>query len=141
MKTTLITLVLMLLSQLGYSVEVEEVKYQRLQATPERYLNKSIIINCEIRKLVTDRKILDADCDKEQTGGPCIYKNNNWICLKVSDNKKAMIDYFIDTLEPGTISKAKIKGRLINSKVFEIEEVRFCNDQTMKCEPYKKVVN
>ena len=141
MRNTLVALVVCMLSLSVYALDVEEVKYQRLQATPERYLNKSVIINCEIRKLVFDRKVLDADCDKEQTGGPCIYKNNSWICLKVLSSKTAMIDYLIDSLVPGSVNKAKVKGKLIDNKNFEIEEIRFCNDQTLKCEPYKKVIN
>ena len=141
MRNTLVALVVCMLSLSVYALDVEEVKYQRLQATPERYLNKSVIINCEIRKLVFDRKVLDADCDKEQTGGPCIYKNNSWICLKVLSSKTAMIDYLIDSLVPGSVNKAKVKGKIIDNKNFEIEEIRFCNDQTLKCEPYKKVIN
>ena len=141
MRNTLVAQVVCMLSLSVYALDVEEVKYQRLQATPERYLNKSVIINCEIRKLVFDRKVLDADCDKEQTGGPCIYKNNSWICLKVLSSKTAMIDYLIDSLVPGSVNKAKVKGKIIDNKNFEIEEIRFCNDQTLKCEPYKKVIN
>lgn len=121
--------------------DIEEVKYRRLQATPEKYFEKSVIVNCDIRKYVPERSVLDADCDKEQTGGPCIYKNNSWICLMVPKTNQAMIDYLIDELVPGSSHKVKIVGRMdTNKKFFNIEEIRFCNSTTIECEPYAKVL-
>lgn len=119
----------------------EEVKYRRLQATPEEYQGKLVVMKCEIIKYVADRGVLDGYCGSmgDSTSGPCIYSNNNWICLAVPKDKKEMINYLIDELTPGSSTTVKLVGRLNNKKYFNIEEIRFCSSATT-CEPYAKVL-
>ncbi|MBN8538356.1 MAG: hypothetical protein J0M15_14985 [Deltaproteobacteria bacterium] len=119
----------------------EEVAYRRLQASPEKYQGKLVVMKCEIIKYVADRGVLDGYCGSmgDSTSGPCIYTDNDWICLAVPKEKKDMIEYLIDGLKPGTSTTVKLLGRLNNKKYFNIEEIRFCSSSE-KCEPYAKVL-
>ncbi|MBN8538726.1 MAG: hypothetical protein J0M15_16890 [Deltaproteobacteria bacterium] len=119
-----------------------EVTYRRLQATPEKYIGKSVVLKCEVKKYNADRGVLEAHCGSigDSTSGPCIYTNNDWICLAVPKEKREMIDYLIDNLTPGTSSTVKILGKLRSKKIFDIQEMRFCNATMIECEPYAKVL-
>jgi hypothetical protein len=121
--------------------DIEEVKYRRLQATPDQFTGKLVMVKCEIVKYVADRNVLDAFCGSvgDSTSGPCIYDQNNWICLAVPKDKKEMINYLIDELTPGSSSPAMIVGRLTNKKYFKIEEIRFCTSNS-GCKPYGKIL-
>ena len=73
MRTVIIWLGLLFCSAHAASgASIEEITYRRLQATPDKYVGKPVVITCAIRKYIAERTVLEADCDKEQTGGPCI---------------------------------------------------------------------
>ncbi len=121
--------------------DVESVKYRRLQAKPDEYQGKLVRLRCEIVKYIADRGVLDGWCGSvgDSTSGPCIYKNNNWICLSVPKEKKEMINYLIDELTPSSSKPMELIGRLSGKKYFNIEEIRVCGSN-ISCEPYERVL-
>lgn len=129
-------------SSVAKSLNEEEVTYRRLQATPEKYIGKLVVVRAEISKYDADRGVLHATFggESDYTSSPCIYANNNLICFAVPKNNQIMTDYLIDELKPDQSSIVKILGKLSSKKVFNIEEIRFCNSTTIACEPYAKVL-